>query len=383
MEDLEIGDFKSRRKCFIINSIKHPDEVIAFQKVYDSSFYLIGVFSSEEERKEFLKSNIHEKHYNKIESLIIRDNDDINSKNGQKLRDVFTKSDYFIRYSNTANLKDKLNRFVELIFDFGVNTPSKDENAIFQATAAAVNSACLSRQVGACITDKEGEILSIGWNDVPKYGGGVYLDTDKNDQRCFCENWECCTNSDKKDHMIDNILSDLTADQLVTSTDVTKIEKILKKNGIKDLIEFGRSVHAEMSAIIIGSQQTGDRMRGGKLYCTTFPCHNCARHIIMAGIKEVYYIEPYPKSLCLELHKDAITEKEEETDKVKLLMYEGVAPKSFIKFYQLISDDRKEKVKNGQNKTKIKPKHKVHLEALHEKEAHYVKYVDNLGLIQK
>lgn len=380
--DLENRDFKSRRKCFIINSIKHPDEVIAFQKVYESSFYLLGVFSSEFERQKHLENIIPKKHHDKIKELIIRDNDDINAKNGQKLRDVFTKSDYFIRFSNDS-LSSKINRFINLIFDYGINTPSKDENAMFQATAAAVNSACLSRQVGACITDENGEILSIGWNDVPKFGGGVYLHTDSNDQRCFCNEWKCCTNSNKKEDMIKNIVSDLTSGGLVTSTIVSEIENILKKNGIKDLIEFGRSVHAEMNAIIIGSQQSGDRMRGGYLFCTTFPCHNCARHIIMAGIKKVYYIEPYPKSLCLELHRDAITENEGEVNKVQLLMYEGVAPKSFIKFYQLISDNRKNKVKEPQIKKEIKPKHQVHLEALDEKEAHYLKYVDNLGLIQK
>lgn len=385
--DLENRDFKSRRKCFIINSIKHPDEVISFQKVYESSFYLLGIFSSENERQKNLENIIPKKHHGKIRDLIIRDNDDTSAKNGQKLRDVFTKSDYFIRFSNES-LNSKLNRFIDLIFDYGINTPSKDENAMFQATAAAVNSACLSRQVGACITDKEGEILSIGWNDVPKSGGGVYLHTDKNDQRCFCDDWKCCTSSNKKENMIYNIVTDLTSSGLVTSTTAAEIESILKKNGIKDLIEFGRSVHAEMNAIIIGSQQTGNRMRGGNLFCTTFPCHNCARHIIMAGIKKVYYIEPYPKSLCLELHKDAITEDESKTnddddDKVKLLMYEGVAPKAFIKFYQLISDDRKDKVKEPQNKMKIKPKHKVHLEALYEKESHYLNYLDKSGLIQK
>lgn len=381
--DLENRDFKSRRKCFIINSIKHPDEVIAFQKVYENSFYLLGVFSSENERQKHLEKIISKKSHGKIKELIVRDNDDTSAKNGQKLRDVFTKSDYFIRFSSES-LNSKINRFIDLIFDFGINTPTKDENAMFQATAAAVNSACLSRQVGACITDKNGEILSIGWNDVPKSGGGVYLHTDENDQRCFCNDWKCCTNSNKKENMISKIVTDLGSSELLTSTTISKIEEILKKNGIKDLIEFGRSVHAEMNAIIIGSQQTGDRMRGGNLFCTTFPCHNCARHIIMAGIKNVYYIEPYPKSLCLELHNDALTEDETSlNDKVKLLMYEGVAPKAFIKFYQLISDDRKDKVKEPQNKAKIKPKHRVHLEALYEKESHYLKYLNNLGLIPK
>src|SRR5262249_42746961 len=42
------------------------------------------------------------------------------------------------------------------------------------------------------------------------------------------------------------------------------------------------------------------------LFATTFPCHNCARHIVAAGLSRVVFIEPYPKSQAGELHKDSI-----------------------------------------------------------------------------
>ncbi|MDD2798476.1 MAG: anti-phage dCTP deaminase [Bacteroidales bacterium] len=387
-EKLNNREFHSWRKCFIINSIKHPDELKSFQKVYGTSFYLIGVFSPEHERANNLKAKINSSHYSKIPDLIKRDNDS-RIDHGQKLRNVFVESDFFIREpKDDLKLKNKLNYFVNLIFDFGVNTPNADENAMFQAAAAAANSACLSRQVGACITDKNGNTLSLGWNDVPRFGGGVYLSTDVKDQRCFCEGWKLCTSSNRKKDMIDNIINDLNEKGIIKIPKNQKttaiadqgsiVRDILKKNGINDLTEFGRSVHAEMHAIIVGSQRTGDKMLNGKLYTTTYPCHNCARHIIMAGIEYVYYIEPYSKSLCLELHKDAITEDEGDKakeGKVKILMYEGVAPKSFIKFFQLITDDRKEKIKN-QDKKNLKPKHQVHLESLPEKETHYLKSVE-------
>ncbi len=380
-ENLQKHDFKSRRKCFIINSLKHPKEFEALSKVYGNSFYLLGIFSSENDRRIHLEKRFLRKYHSKIESLITRDNDS-NVENGQKQRNVFIQSDYFIRDAISNNkIREKLNLFINLIFDYGVNTPSIEENAMYQATAAAANSSCLSRQVGACITDEYGHILSIGWNDVPCFKGGVYS-SDDTEGRCL--NWKECTNSTRKNMMIDNIIKDIEDVGLIKKasskskplsesiTPQNKIRSILEKRGIKDLIEFGRSVHAEMHAIIIGSQRTGDKMINGKLFCTTYPCHNCARHIIMAGIKEVYYIEPYTKSLCLILHKDSITEDEKDDSKVRILMYEGVAPKSFIKFYQLIKDDRKDKV-NGQDRKILKPKHKEHLEALPEKEAHYLK----------
>jgi hypothetical protein len=42
------------------------------------------------------------------------------------------------------------------------------------------------------------------------------------------------------------------------------------------------------------------------LYTTTFPCHECTKFIVGAGIVEVQYIEPYPKSMAGELYRDLI-----------------------------------------------------------------------------
>lgn len=373
--DLEKGKFQSRRKCFIINSLKHPAEYRQLQKTYENAFYLLGIFSPYEDRYKSLQKEFHKKDCDKIDTLINRDTAE-DMQNGQKVEDVFVHADYFIRTSSEAtDVTEKINYFLTLLFDYGVNTPTLDERAMYQATSAGANSACLSRQVGACITDADGNILSIGWNDVPSFGGGVYQRGKSEDERCY--NTGGCANTLRKEKIVNTITSILLKENIIDENRVEDTAKILKKNGFKDLIEFARSIHAEMHAIIVGSQNTARKMIGGKLYCTTYPCHNCARHIVLAGIKEVYYIEPYRKSLCMELHKDAMTEKESETNKVRILMYEGVAPKSFMKFYQLIKDDRKEKIRNGEDKKKLSPKHRISLRALHEKEAITVKYIES------
>ena len=121
-----------------------------------------------------------------------------------------------------------------------------------------------------------------------------------------------------------------------------------------------------MHAIIQGAQRTGDLMKGGKLYCTTYPCHNCARHIIAAGIEEVYYIQPYEKSRCLELHGDAITDDEKESGKVKILMFDGVSPRRYIEFFEL-QKSRKNKDGLGTHLKSLataKPKSELSLAAL-------------------
>jgi Cytidine and deoxycytidylate deaminase zinc-binding region len=64
-------------------------------------------------------------------------------------------------------------------------------------------------------------------------------------------------------------------------------------------------LHAEMSTIV-DAARLGQPTIGGTLYCTTFPCHICAKNIIGAGLNKVVFLEPYPKSLAFDLHADSI-----------------------------------------------------------------------------
>lgn len=49
-------------------------------------------------------------------------------------------------------------------------------------------------------------------------------------------------------------------------------------------------VHAEMNAISRAAR-FGKTTDGGALFCTHFPCLNCAKAVIASGVKEVYYSE--------------------------------------------------------------------------------------------
>lgn len=366
-KDSENQTFRSRRKCYIINSIKHPKELEVLRNVYGNMLYSIGVFSSINNRVNRLKRKRID--ISDIYTLIDRDSGE-DLAYGQAVEDTFVESDYFLRVSNDSqeSLSKKITRFINLIFDNCIITPTNHESAMYQAVSAAVNSACLSRQVGAAITNKHGRVISTGWNDVPKYGGNLYTNDTEDDFRCYCFEDKECANTRKKDQIADEIVNALEKEALISSYQRINVKEVLLKNGIKSLIEFARSIHAEMHAIILGAQQTGTQMIDGKLYCTTYPCHNCARHIIVAGIKEVYYIEPYKKSLGTELHSDAINNEDqdgESTNKLKILMYEGVAPKRYIDFYKM-RDNRKNKM---QPINTLKPKNMVTLRAIHQLES--------------
>ncbi len=108
----------------------------------------------------------------------------------------------------------------------------------------------------------------------------------------------------------------------------------LKAAGFFDITEFGRAVHAEMEALL-ACARSGRSARGASLYTTTFPCHNCTRHIIAAGISTVIYIEPYAKSRASALHPDEIAVDREEEGRVPFLPFVGVGPRRYFDLFSL------------------------------------------------
>ncbi len=78
------------------------------------------------------------------------------------------------------------------------------------------------------------------------------------------------------------------------------------------------------------------------LYCTTFPCHVCARHVVAAGVRQVSYIEPYPKSKALELHNDSLSIEETKEDRVLFRPFVGVAPRRFGELFSMVSEEGSE-----------------------------------------
>ena len=104
-------------------------------------------------------------------------------------------------------------------------------------------------------------------------------------------------------------------------------------------------MHAEMDAITTAARN-GIAISGATLATTTFPCHNCTRHLIAAGLCRVVYIHPYSKSLARDLHDDAIVIEPEDpaahADKVVLEQYLGVAPRVFPQYFSFDLVDRKD-----------------------------------------
>jgi len=341
--------------AYILSSLKHPDEVTMLRDLYGKSFILISVYSPRKNRLEKLTEKIAKSHhrvktisYKEIAAeLIERDKKGNAGDHGQNVRDTFPLADVFITEDQT---KKDLGRFFELLFGHPFITPNTDEYAMFHAQAAALRSSDLSRQVGAVITTDSAEIISTGCNEVPKAGGGkVWENTteDKKDYRDFQVGNDA--NSLMKHELITEIFTKLNnhnlLDEKKSDEDIGKLAEtvfskgengILRDTKISSIIEYGRIVHAEMSTIMEAARR-GLSVNNSTLYCTTFPCHMCTRHIIDAGIRRVVYIEPYPKSMAKQLYNRSICVDGDDADEdaVQFEPFVGVAPRKYFELFQM------------------------------------------------
>ncbi|WP_256870488.1 anti-phage dCTP deaminase [Chromobacterium haemolyticum] len=336
------------KMAFIINQLKTPEEIKRLREIYQTGFYCISIHTSKERR---LASLIRKPMTpSQAEELIQRDEDE-SEDYGQKTRDAFHLSDFFISDDGHEDkITNSIARIVDIIFGAPFKTPTFDEFSMFMAFSSALRSGDLSRQVGAVITSKNC-IISTGANDVPKANGGVYWpEIDKNGQvidsmdgRDFMIGHD--SNSKEKQEIIVDIIGKLGNG--FNETQITEIRKILNKSKIRDITEYGRVVHAEMDAIL-ACARNGTSIIGATLYCTTFPCHNCAKHIVASGIKRVVYVEPYPKSKAINFHKDSISENSADgEEKVVFEPFIGVGPRRFFDLFSMhISDGQPVQRKN-------------------------------------
>ncbi len=314
------------KRAYILDSIRHPDEVGLLRRVYQQAFCLIGVFCQEDERFGRLSAGKYsDASANDIQRFMRRD-ENAPELHGQKVSDAFHLSDYFVdntrpRFVKVGNNKtpnqdwdvsDQLGRLVDILTRDRLIRPRPNEIGMFHAHGARMQSSCLSRQVGAALLDERGAVVATGTNEVPRAGGGVYggvLLRDGNadpepeqDFRCFAYN-KFCTNTRQQNLIIDELLGVIGE---ATGRSVPNDMKARIKNSrIGQLLEFSRAVHAEMDALL-SAARNGIKTVGSRLFVTTFPCHSCARHIVTAGVEEVQYIEPYLKSQAIPLHGDAI-----------------------------------------------------------------------------
>jgi deoxycytidylate deaminase len=344
------------RCAYIIRSLKTREEVLTLRSVYGNAFFLIASSAPYLVRRRYLATKIATSRHSfqqdpylpKAEELMQVDQEEAGKKFGQNLRTAFHLADIFVDASDNKKLRDSVERGLELVFGNTFHTPSRDEYGIFQAMGAALRSAELGRQVGAAIATSVGDIIAVGTNEVPKAGGGLYWAGDTPDHREFLTGED--TNDRHKKGLLEDLLYRLKKDGWLN----------LEKSGLKishlaslaldseksphvsgaqltHLIEFGRAVHAEMAAITDAARR-GVSISSATMYVTTFPCHLCAPHIVASGIVRVVYIEPYAKSLAVQLYPDSIAvDSSDKNDyQVQFEPFVGVAPRKYMELFSMV-----------------------------------------------
>ncbi|TSD83643.1 deoxycytidylate deaminase [Mycobacterium sp. KBS0706] len=332
------------KRAYIIDSLKHRGELDLLRSIYKDTLLLFGVFAPDAVRRQRLIDNGTEAA--QADTVLNRDQGEIETF-GQMTRKIFEESDFFLCNDRKEHdLRSQIDRYLGLLFDSRIHTPTRAESAMYEASAVAVKSACMSRQVGAAIVSNAGELIAVGWNDVPKFGGGLYEEDDQSviigdkvqdlDKRCFRYGQRICHNETRRNDLINTIVMRLVdSKKLKKGTGRNDLLDALKGTDIDAIIEYSRSIHAEMEAILSVAREGRHSLVGATLYTTTYPCHNCARHIVASGIKEVIYIEPYKKSLAIALHGDAITEDWHDKSKVLFRQYDGVSPRIYLKLFRV------------------------------------------------
>jgi deoxycytidylate deaminase len=230
---------KRRRIVHIIDSIKNPAEFTLLRRVYGDLFWLFAIFAPFDVRRTRLAElspSLQE-----LDRIIERDEDERETF-GQKVRDSAHLADFFVRNdgTNTDSLKATIVRFIDIIFGVGVQTPTRHESAMYEAAAHAARSACLSRQVGAAIVSRSGELIGVGCNDVPKAGGGLYRADDTiEDNRCYKWGRKVCHNDEQKAKIAEEVFNILMEEKFLADNIALDDFKIrIAKTKMKNLIEL-------------------------------------------------------------------------------------------------------------------------------------------------
>ena len=342
----------SQKTAYIIHQFKRKEEIDLLRTIYGRLFLQVSVYSRRGARVDYLARKFADgensadinRFRSDAESLVQQDENETAVEHGQRVGKVFHDADFIVNSDVIQpSIPEQVFRFGELLFGSNSISPTKIEYGMFMAKAAALRTLDLSRQVGAAIFSPTTEIISLGSNEVPKASGGTYWSDDQYDDREWMRNY------DSNDKRKKEILLELFA----TTGSTLEPKKWLQKKSVEDsqfmdALEYGRIVHAEMSAIS-DAARTGRSVRDSILYSTTFPCHMCAKHIVAAGVSKVIFLEPYPKSLASELHSDSLDI--EGTDRgtyskfpsVRFEHFFGVTPRR----YRELFERGKRKDKNG------------------------------------
>lgn len=322
---------------FAIDAIRNPFEALFFRERY-SSFYLFAIKCPEDDRQDRLIKGLN------LNYKDITEQDDKENPKGsptksidifvsQNIKSCIEKADVhlinsgYFENSDYGEIKGQIVKYISLIQHPGLITPTEDEKLMQMAFVAKLNSGCVSRQVGAVVTNADGAIVAIGWNDVPKgqvsclYRNMKYLNTNADD-KSFSDYEKT---KDFKKYIQKKILK-YNAMQNTGKNICYCFKDIQNEIDKKSNQVYTRAIHAEEHAFLQISKYGGQGVQEGTLYSTASPCELCSKKSYHLGINRIVYIEPYPGIAELNILRSGVNPP-------KVELYSGAIGNAFIKLY--------------------------------------------------
>ncbi|MCD7790673.1 MAG: hypothetical protein LUH55_09135 [Bacteroides thetaiotaomicron] len=320
-----------KRVRICIDALRNTFEIQYFKDKY-RSFYAVAVITEDKDRVQRLESDFNMRQLDSLDKMEYPEERTDFYK--QNIAGCLQISDIYLYNPNVSDRKyffltEQLIKYIALMLHPGLVAPTHLERCMQLAFNAKFNSGCLSRKVGAVVTGDDFSVRSVGWNDVPK--GQIPCNL-----RCvedYCRNKDDesfsefeLTDSDFE-QILDEINNEITKEKMQGKTFQYCFKDVYTGlKGQKNQVHT-RALHAEENAFLQIAKYGGAEIRGGKLFTTASPCELCSKKAYQLGIKEIYYIDPYPgisKTHILTFGKH---------DNPQMILFRGAIGDAYISLY--------------------------------------------------
>lgn len=355
---------RGRPSRIVVDAIRNPLEIQFFRNQCPR-FFTLGVTADDEDRRHRLAiagytsvgiDALDQKEYPQQNKMLGGEKQLVS----QNIQACLEKADVFIRNNGrsvgdqAADLRQltyQLLRYTTLAEHPGLVTPSRDERCMQLAFVARASSGCISRQVGAVVTDAAYSVQAVGWNDVAKGQISCLLrDVDdlsrQREESAFSayefSNKDFRTQVSKSYANTAKLASDGLSCPFCFKDEFNTLKK--DKNQVHT-----RSLHAEENAFLQIAKTGGMSLAGGVLYTTASPCELCAKKAYQLGIKRVVYVDPYPG-----ISNDHIFASGDLARRPKVELFSGAVGAAYHRFFDpvlSIKDERKARLQDLPDKT--------------------------------
>jgi deoxycytidylate deaminase len=342
----DIQRAEQRPTYIVLDALRNPFEILYFRERF-SSFYLVAVTTENEDREKRLAhlsfgpaqiAELDKKEYPEKNKPL----SGYEAFTSQNIQSCLEKADIYLRNIGSVpptqqpdlnDLTTQLIRYFSLMIHPGLVTPTRTERCMQIAFSARANSGCISRQVGAAITDKYDSVKAIGWNDGPA-----------GQTPCILRRSSDLLNNKDEDAFSVYEYKDKGFRQQVESS--YKRFSLVDMGGRSSAFCFKseynslkkednqvhtRSLHAEENAFLQLAKHGSEGIYGGKLYTTASPCELCAKKAFQLGIKHIYYIDPYPG-----ISLDHILKSGTKDSRPIVELYQGAVGQAYHRLYDPI-----------------------------------------------